>query len=56
MNVCVFFAPSVFTQGENLAMGEIIINFLGPSPSEHLTRKVCLLLSMVFISSFVIGN
>ena len=41
---------------KNLAMGELIINFLGPPPNEYLTRRVCLLLCIVFISSFVIGT
>jgi hypothetical protein len=39
-----------FYSGKNLAMGELIINFLGPSPNEHLTRQVCLLLYIFFIS------
>jgi len=35
----------------NPAMGELIINFLGPPPNEFLTRKVCLLISVVFFIS-----
>ena len=56
MNVCVSLLFYSFYSGKNLAMGELIINFLGPSPNEHLTRKVNLLLSIDFISSFFIGN
>jgi hypothetical protein len=54
--MCFHCSFRVFIQGKNPAMGELIINFLGPLPNEHLTRKVCLLTSIVFISSFFIGN
>jgi hypothetical protein len=53
---CFRFSLTFFTQGKNLAMGNIYICFLGPSPKAHLTLKVCLLIYTVFISSSVIGN
>ena len=50
------FTVSIDLRGKNLAMGNIYMCFLGPSPNEHLTIKVCLLIYNAFISSFVIGN
>ena len=50
---------TVSTQRKNLAMGILLICFIGPPPNEHLTLKVCFLLTyIVFISSesFVVGN
>ena len=34
-------------------MGELTITFFGPAPNEFLTRRVCFLICIVFISSFV---
>lgn len=47
---CFRYSFAVSTQRRNLAMGELIINFLGPPPNEHLTRGVCLLLCIYFVS------
>ena len=43
---------TVSTQRGNPAMGKLFICFLGPSPNEHLTIKVCCLLIYIIFSLF----
>ena len=54
--MCFRYSFIVSTQ-KNLAIGKLRIGLVGPSPNDYLTLNVCLLLIyIVFISSFVIGN